>query len=255
MKPENIEKSLCIGFCGAIKTRIKSDGSIQVALPFVGRDGDSYNIFIKPQSDGSFKVSDKGSTVMRLSYENDLKFLKGARTEILNQILNENGAYFDNGEIFALSLEKDLAQTVFMLGQTLSRISDLGLWNKNRVKSTFYEDLDFNISRILPNGGYTKEAYFKEDIERLFPIDYLIQGKEKPILLFGVPDSSKARLATIIMLKATEWQIDCDKLIVLNGLENIGNADLERLMDAGNDFVPKVTELDALTRKLSSKIQ
>ena len=133
MTPEEIEKSLCIGFCQSIQTRIKADGSIQVALPFVGRDGDCYNIFVAKQVDGSFKISDKGSTIMRLSYENDLKLLKGARTEVLNQIINENGVYFDNGEIYTRSLEKDLTATVFKLGQALTRISDLGLWNKARI--------------------------------------------------------------------------------------------------------------------------
>lgn len=254
MTLESIERSLCIGFCESIKTRIRPDGSIQVALPFVGRDGDSYNIFIKKQDDGSFKVSDKGSTIMRLSYENDLKFLKGARTEVLNQILRENGVNFDNGEIFISSLEKNLTDTVFQLGQTLTRISDLGLWNKSRIKSTFYEDLDFNIRRIISHEQFKKDAHLELDTEKIFPVDYLIQGDTKPLALFGVPDSSKARLATIIMLKMTEWQFYCDKLVVLNGLENISNADLERLMDAANDFVPKVTKFESLSRKVQARI-
>ena len=91
------------------------------------------NSLFAKQVDGSFKISDKGSTIMRLSYENDLKLLKGARTEVLNQIINENGVYFDNGEIYTRSLEKDLTATVFKLGQALTRISDLGLWNKARI--------------------------------------------------------------------------------------------------------------------------
>ncbi|AUX61831.1 DUF1828 domain-containing protein [Simonsiella muelleri] len=254
MTPEEIEKSLCIGFCQSIQTRIKADGSIQVALPFVGRDGDCYNIFVAKQVDGSFKISDKGSTIMRLSYENDLKLLKGARTEVLNQIINENGVYFDNGEIYTRSLEKDLTATVFKLGQALTRISDLGLWNKARIKSTFYEDLDFNLHRIIPYQEIKKDAYLEIDREKLFPIDYLVNGEDKPLLIFGVPDSSKARLATIIMLKVAEWKINCNKMVVLNGLENIGNADLERLMDAANDFVPKVTEFESMERKIAERL-
>lgn len=254
MTLEQIEKSLCLGFCSSIKTRIKPDGSIQVALPFVGCDSDAYNIFIAKQADGSFKVSDKGSTLMRLSYENDLKQLKGARTEVLNQIIQENGASFNNGEVFIRSLEKDLTTTTFKLGQTLTRLSDLGLWNKGRVKSTFYEDLDFNIRQVAPASQIHKDTYLPIDQDKLFPIDYLLQGEDKPLLLFGVPDSSKARLATIIMLKVAEWQFDCNKMVVLNGLENIGNADLERLMDAANDFVPKASELSALGKKITERL-
>ena len=143
---------------------------------------------------------------------------------------------------------------MFKLGQALTRISDLGLWNKARIKSTFYEDLDFNLHRIIPYQEIKKDAYLEIDREKLFPIDYLVNGEDKPLLIFGVPDSSKARLATIIMLKVAEWKINCNKMVVLNGLENIGNADLERLMDAANDFVPKVTEFESMERKIAERL-
>jgi len=64
MLTTDIETLLCTSFCSAINTRERPDGSIQVATPFIGRDGDTYNIYIKQEDDSLYRITDKGSTIM-----------------------------------------------------------------------------------------------------------------------------------------------------------------------------------------------
>ncbi|PIT50285.1 hypothetical protein BHC46_01110 [Snodgrassella alvi] len=260
MLTTDIETLLCTNFCSAIKTRKRPDGSIQVVTPFVGRDGDTYNIYIKQEDDSLYRITDKGSTIMRLSYENDLKFLKGVRGQILNEIAEEYGAQFEGGEIFIKSIYSNIADAVFGIGQVLTRVSDLGLWSKNRVKSTFYEDLETNLSQVIPNTKNVQQNYFTiQDTEELYPIDYYIEPSSKSesaLAIFGVPDSSKARLVTIVMSKIEEWKLNCSTIVVLNGLDNISNSDLKRLMDAvDNEFVPEVSDIGALKKKVAAGLR
>lgn len=260
MLTTDIETLLCTNFCSAIKTRERPDGSIQVVTPFVGRDGDTYNIYIKQEDDSLYRITDKGSTIMRLSYENDLKFLKGVRGQILNEIAEEYGAQFEGGEIFIKSIYSNIADAVFGIGQVLTRVSDLGLWSKNRVKSTFYEDLETNLSQVIPNTKNVQQNYFTiQDTEELYPIDYYIEPSSKSesaLAIFGVPDSSKARLATIVMSKIEEWKLNCSTIVVLNGLDNISNSDLKRLMDAvDNEFVPEVSDIGTLKKKVAAGLR
>ena len=259
METIDLQKMLCTSFCANIKTRVRPDGSIQVATPFVGRDGDTYNIYVKKNEDNSYKVTDKGSTIMRLSYETDLKSIKGARGEVLEQIIHEAGMSFDNGEIFIKTYHSNIPQAIFELGQALTRVSDIGLWNKTRVKSTFYEDLDFNINKVIHNPKIVQRNYYvpKLDKEKLFPIDYLITSEnnhERPLVIFGVPDSSKARLAALIMAKLAEWEFNCSMMVILNGLDSIPSLDLARLMNAANDFVPDVTDFGAINKKITERL-
>ncbi|WP_239372592.1 DUF1828 domain-containing protein [Snodgrassella gandavensis] len=260
MLTTDIETLLCTNFCSAIKTRERPDGSIQVVTPFVGRDGDTYNIYIKQEDDSLYRITDKGSTIMRLSYENDLKFLKGGRGQVLNEIAQEYGAQFEGGEIFIKSIYSNIADAVFGIGQVLTRVSDLGLWTKNRVKSTFYEDLEINLSQVIPNTKNVQQNYFTiQDTEELYPIDYYIESSSKSesaLAIFGVPDSSKARLVTIVMSKIEEWKLNCSTIVVLNGLDNVSNSDLKRLMDVvDNEFVPEVSDIVTLRKKVGSRLR
>ncbi|XDZ50252.1 DUF1828 domain-containing protein [Neisseriaceae bacterium CLB008] len=252
---EHIERILCTSFCTDIQTRERKDGWIQVSTPFVGRDGDIYNIFLK-QKNGIVRVSDRGSTIMRLSYETDLKTLTGARQETLIQITDEQGVLYDDGEIYTETIASNIGSAVFKLGQALTRVSDIGLWSAGRIKSTFYEDLECTLDDILDKHNIHKDYCIPDQVNSSnYPIDYYLQGESsKPLYLFGVPDSSKARLTTIVLKQLEVWNQNFDSIVVLSKMDDIPKSDLARLMDAANDIVPSISDTASIHKKINHRL-
>ena len=75
---EALRESLCATFCRDVAV-VQRAGALAVSLPIAGRDGDHLTAYVTPTT-GGWRVSDKGATLMRLSYENDIaKLLTGAR--------------------------------------------------------------------------------------------------------------------------------------------------------------------------------
>lgn len=252
---DDIQHALCRSFCADVDVRLRSDGFLQVSTPFVGRDGDSYTLFIS-QVAGGVTITDRGTTLMRLSYENELSSLmSGARGELFQQIVAESGSVLCDGAIMVTVPTDRIGDGLFRLSQTLIRVSDLALWTKARTKSTFYEDLQQNLGVIQAASGYVKDYVVPgvQDGED-YPVDYYIPGGRNPLYLFGVPDMAKARLTTIVLLHLQNAGHMFDSLVVLPGQHSIPNRDFSRLMAAANDIVPAVSDVGSIERKIAHRL-
>ena len=144
-----LEKQLCNTFCQDVRVSV-GDSFARVNLPMTGRDGDGFTAYLKPISAG-WRISDMGTTMMRLSYENDLsKLFTGARGKLFETILKEGGLAEDDGELYLEVASDAIPRGLFTLGQGITRVEDIGLWTRSRIESTFYEDLASVIESILP---------------------------------------------------------------------------------------------------------
>ena len=252
---EAIKKSLCNAFCQDVDV-VERGENIAIALPMAARDGDVMMAYLRPIAAG-FRVSDMGSTMMRLSYENDLgKLLSGARGQLYETILKESGLNEDDGEIYVDVPASGLTQGLFTLGQGLTRVEDIGLWTKARVESTFYEDLDRFLMSFLPSDSIEKD-YLVPNLPNAdsYPIDYYIHAPRRPLYLFGVNSSSKARLATIILQYLQANNEDFESLVVCSNIDDLANQDRNRLMNAANDVVPTIDDTLAIQYKINHRIR
>ena len=78
-------------------------------------------------------------------------------------------------------------------------LNDLTFSNSARTESTFYDDLQEIMYKIIPEDKIRKN-YIYEGIDnaKYYPVDYCIEGKHSPLYVFGIPESDKDRLTTIV---------------------------------------------------------
>lgn len=90
-------------------------------------DGDRYPIYLS-EAPGGVRLSDRGNTLMRISYEHDIDaFLAGSRGPLVERILAEERVGKNGGEFYMEAPADDLAAALFRYGRTLTRIYNLTL--------------------------------------------------------------------------------------------------------------------------------
>ena len=201
MNTEELSELICKTLCASAQVSEAKPGLWRVLTPFVFPDGDGYSLYVQQIPSGGIRVSDMGATLMHLSYENDIqKFRDGTRARLLDQILADASVLEDNGEFYVESPLSELGASVFRVGQALTRIHDLSFLNRLRSESTFYEDLREALKSMLePERLHADHVVSEVPRAKDYPVDYLIDGGDLPLYLFGVPNRDKARLATIVL--------------------------------------------------------
>jgi hypothetical protein len=253
---ERLKNSLCQLLCADVNIVSRNENLHIVETPFTFSDGDPYQFYIKELSGGLIKLTDMGHTLMHLSYENDLdKFRDGTRGKLFEQIKSETNVEESNGEFYIETPMESLGYNIFRFGQALTKINDLTFLNRARTESTFYEDLHEQLLRTISEEKIYRDYYF-ENIENAtdYPIDYMIQGKSSPLLLFGIPGRDKARLTTIILERLLRAHVDFDSLLVFADQGSIPKADLARLSNAGGEMIASLDADSDLSRKLLKKV-
>ena len=88
-------------------------------------DGDMYDIFVEesPDEQKKFRLSDHGSTLMKLSYTLVLDTLR--EEKICEDIVAQNHCQFDKGNIFLDVFPEQLEYGILKLTQTISKINTL----------------------------------------------------------------------------------------------------------------------------------
>jgi hypothetical protein len=253
---KKIQDNLCQLLCAEIHLNERNKNLIVVETPFFFPDGDPYQIYLKEMPNGIIRLTDMGHTFMHLSYENEVdKFREGTRGKIFNQILSEFSINEDNGEFYVETGINNLVINLFYLGQALTKINDLTFLNRARAESTFYEDLQESLYKIIPEQKIKKD-YIYELMENAkdYPIDFLIEGKYNPLYVFGVPNKDKARLTTIILERLLRSEVVFDSLLIFADQTIIPRPDLARLSNTGGEMIASLDAVDDFSRKLLRKI-
>lgn len=257
MNADDLQNLLCKALCTQASVTLVQDNFWRVATPFVFPDGDAYSLYLQQLPSGGIRISDAGSTMMHLSYENDVdKFRDGTRGRLLQQILAESDLTEDDGEFFVETSANDLGANVFRFGQALTRIHDLSFLNRLRSESTFYEDLRETLRSIL-SADRLHENHVVPEVPQAadYPVDYFIDGAGAPLYLFGVPNRDKARLATIVLQHLIAAGRDFNSMIVFQNMSDLPRADVSRLTNAANDQVDSLDAAEDLRRKLLRRVR
>lgn len=253
---QQLQQNLCSLMCSEIKVEAKNDKLLKVQTPFYFSDGDPYQIYIKEMPGGIMRLTDLGHTLMHLSYENDVdKFREGTRGNLLNQILSENFIKEEKGEFFIDTTAENLVISLFQMGQALTKITDLTFLNRARAESTFYEDLNESLFKIVDADKIHPDYIYPEmGNSNDYPIDYYIEGKYAPLYVFGIANKDKARLTTIVLEHLLRSTTDFDSLLIFANQENIPRPDLARLSNTGGEMIASLDATDDFKRKLLRKV-
>jgi hypothetical protein len=248
---ESIVNYLKESICAGVSFKEKREGVIQVFLPISGRDGDVFNIYLK-QDLGGWRITDFGSTLMRLSYEFDLdKLLTGNRLKQFELMLSEADIKSRDGELVKLSSPERLASSLFEFATTLVRVSDLGLWTHHRTESNFYDDLANELTILFPQCELKRDYPITWLGDGYF-VDYrLLNGTENELYVFGVPSGDKAKLVTLTLERMLRMKPEFGVLVICKNMDDLPKLDRKRMINAANDIVTDMTEKEAISRKIN----
>ncbi len=251
-----LQRLLCERLCEDIRIERRPDGALTLQTRFQFPDGDRFPIHLAEASAGGFRLSDRGHTLMHISYEHDVdSFLEGARGMLLERIMAESELQWDGGAFCLDASPERLSEAIFRFGQALTRIYDLTLLSRSNVGSTFYDDLADLLSHLV--GGDKFQPDYRPDVPNAnaYPVDYRIEGKDGvPLFLYGVPNRDKARLTTIMLSHFHRHELAFESILVFENQAEIPRADLARLSDVGGDMVSSLESRGDLDRKLLRRV-
>ena len=255
MKDE-LQRRLCDQLCAAVRVERRPDGQLMLGAEFEFPDGDRYPIYLSEEP-GGVRLSDKGDTLMRISYDHDIDaFLAGSRGLLVERILGEERVGQDGG-VFYLDTPTDrLSDALFRYGRALTRIYDLTLHSRSRAASTFYDDLADLLLQTTDEERIQRDHLLPNlPNPAAYPIDYRLAGKGGgQVFLYGVPNRDKARLTTIILSHFHRNHLDFDSILVFSDQAEIPRMDLARLSDVGGDMVSSLASSEDLRRKLERRM-
>lgn len=256
LERERLERQLCERLCEEVRLTVRPDGALMLRTRFEFPDGDRFPLHVSETRSGGVRLSDRGHTLMHMSYDHDIDaFLRGSRGLLLERLVNETGIAQDGGEFFVECSTDDLPSAVFQLGQALTRIYDLTLLSRSRVKSTFYDDLADLLTSLIDQDQIAVD-YRPEGIPNpeAYPVDFRIEGKSSiPLFLYGIPNRDKARLTTIMLSHFNQHGVRYESLLVFEDQADIPRLDLARLSDVGGEMISSLESASDLERKLLAR--
>ena len=248
-----LERLLCERLCADVRIHRREDDVLMMESPFTFPDGDHFPIYLSETAGGAVKLSDRGHTLMHVSYEHEVDlFYEGARASLREQIVRECGIEEDEGIFSIETPPDDLAGALFRFGQALTKIHDLTFLSRERVASTFYEDLRSLVFTILDE-DIVEVDYIAPDVPDAvhYPVDYRFEGKEgRSVFLYGVPGRDKARLTTIMLSHFLLHRVPFESVIVFADQQEIPRLDVARLTNVAGTAVASLDAEEDLRRKV-----
>jgi len=137
---EDLKSSLCQAFCGGLQAHPVPSG-LAISTLFEDSSGDRISFYLSETADG-FVFEDDGSYLADL-IARDIPINAGARSDMLDAILQEGGAFWDR-DSYEIKTDPfpapDVAQRAMAFLSSLIRVRDLGLVSRERVRSAFRDD-------------------------------------------------------------------------------------------------------------------
>lgn len=228
-------------FGRGLSLRERRPGVFQVIAPLYFEDGDMVDIFLEESetSEGQVKITDHGMTLMRLSYSFDINSENKER--IFRRIVEENGLLEENGRLFIVCSRERLYPSILQFAQGVAKVSSLQYLKREISRSMFYEMLEEfvrqNLSMYNPRARYAPLPE-REDLE----VDHLLEVGSRPLFLFGVKDSPKARLVTISCLEFQKAGLPFRSCVVHEDFESLNYKDQIRLLSASDKQFPSLDD-------------
>ena len=255
LNTEALRTLLCQRLCEDVRLQERPDGALMLRTNFQFPDGDRYPIHLSASPAGGLRLSDRGHTLMHISYEHDIDtFLEGTRGMALERILNEAGLRWDQEKSGVLCLDtapERLPEALFTFGQALTRVYDLTLLSRSNVSSTFDEDLDRLLLSMVDEEKIERNYQPEIPNRKNYLVDYRIEtSRDVPLFLYGVPNRDKARLTTIMLSHFHLHELRFTSIIVFANQSELPGTDVARLSDVGDEMVSSLASPDVLRRKV-----
>lgn len=213
--------------------RDRAPGISQIIAPIFYEDGDMIDLFLDTRANNPnlVRITDAGLTLMKLSYNFDIDTPNKQR--LFERILSENQVQFSGGEIFLEVVPDELGISMLHLSQVIAKVSSLQYLKRQIVSTLFYEQLGEFIAKDLASFD-PKPQYAPIPDRPELEADWIFPTLQKPLYLFGVKDSSKARLAAISCLEFQKSNIAFRSVIVHEDFEGLRKKDQSIITNASD---------------------
>jgi hypothetical protein len=213
--------------------RDRSPGISQIIAPIFYEDGDMIDLFLDTRANTptSVRVTDSGMTLMKLSYSFDIDTPNKER--LFDRILSENQVKYESGEIFLDSKPEDLGISMLHLSQVIAKVSSLQYLKRQVISNLFYEQLGEFIQRDLDDFKPKPDYAPLQDRPEL-EADWVFEMSPRPLYLFGVRDSSKARLTAVSCLEFQKRNLPFRSVIVHEDFEALRKKDQSIITNASD---------------------
>jgi hypothetical protein len=236
--------------CNEINLAPEGINRFIVFNPFMFDDGDHLVVLLKSK-EGKWHLTDEGHTFMHVSYD-DIDIDKGTRKKIIDGILTGYGIQNDEGELITEIPDNQFGDALYSYVQGLIKITDVNFLTRERVRSTFMEDLKTFIEEKVPPDRRTFNYYDKQhDPDAKYMIDCRINGMKRPLFLFGIQNDDKCRDATITCLQFEKFNVPFRSMAVFEDQESINRKVLARFSDiCDKQFSSLATNKDRIRKYL-----
>jgi len=232
MTADPIAKDFRSRVCEQITVEPEGADRFRVFTPFRFEDGDHFDIVLKREGD-SWVLTDEANTLMHLSYWLDEKEIEsGNRHQIIQGSLSGFSVEDRNGELVIPVVNERFGDALFNFVQALSKVTDVSFLSRERVKTTFLEDLRAFIASQVPaqrvSFDWTDPSH---DPRKHYPVDFRVNEIARPLFIYGLPTESRVKDATINLLTFEHWGLKFQSLGIFQEQEQINRKSLAKFTD------------------------
>lgn len=229
----NAQEALRQSLGQRLSFRDRLPGISQIIAPIFYEDGDMIDLFLDTRANNPnlVRITDSGLTLMKLSYSFDIDTPNKQR--LFERILSENRVSLEGGEIYLESAPEDLGISLLHLSQVIAKVSSLQYLKRQIISSLFYEQLGEFINKDLASFD-PKPQYVPIPDRPYLEADWAFLQPQRPLFLFAVKDSSKARLSAISCLEFQKRSILFRSVIVHEDFELLRKKDQSIITNASD---------------------
>jgi len=232
MSIETIEREFHTKVSAKIRLAPEGMDRFRVLTPFLFEDGDHLAIVLR--KDGpAWLLSDEAHTYMHLTYDIDEKdLLRGTRQKIIAGALSSFQVEDRDGELVLPISDDRYGDALYSFVQALLKITDVSYLARERVRSTFMEDVQTFLVEIVPEQRRTFNWHDPQrDPHGMYTVDCRLNGMSRPLFVHALPSDGKTRDATIALLQFEKWGMAFRSLAIFEDQELINRKVLARFSD------------------------
>jgi hypothetical protein len=203
-----MKEQLCELFCDSISVQEVPAG-YAVSTAFSREDGDSVGFYVvpSPTEPGLARLEDDGQTIPLLEVSG-VDFSGETRGAALAELLSQCGARIDHDESLIHTdfvPIRDVPRIALRFVELLIRLQDFSLLTKERVESTFRDDVRSEIRAVMPDLKVTEREAITPEL-REFEADFVIRDNGHAPLGVFLGYSDERVLNAIVAKMAAEHE-------------------------------------------------